>query len=126
MSGAVAEILGVPPKGLRCAESGEVYKSNISDTTGQSVRPVFYHRIGPLEYIWFSNGLAFPAILYDWSIRFLDSVSFSWHRDNEAIHAWQAGKVVGLLWPCDISAPQVVENARKHLRESFWNRVAVD
>ncbi|MGP8199420.1 MAG: hypothetical protein ACLQU4_07955 [Limisphaerales bacterium] len=118
---AAAEILGCPPNGLRRTAEGRAFTFPISETRGQHVRAVFFHRVGPLEYIWFSNGLAFPAILYDWSISFLGSVDHTCHRDSKAIHVWQAGRVVGLLWPCHIYAPEVLANARKHLRGTFRN-----
>jgi len=59
-----------------------------------------------LDYwsMWFSHRAAVPAILYDHTVRLLDSVSFTWHRDSSAIHLRQSGDVVGLFWPCDISA----------------------
>jgi len=80
---------------------------------------VFYHRVGLLDYVWFSHGAAVPAILYDHTVRRLDSVRFTRHRDSSAIHLRQAGKVVGLFWPCGISAPEVLANARRRLFGRF-------
>jgi hypothetical protein len=80
---------------------------------------VFYHRTGLLDYVWFSHGAAVPAILYDHIVRRLDSVRFTWHRDSSAIHFRQAGEVVGLFWPCHISAPEVVAKARRRLFRRF-------
>jgi hypothetical protein len=115
-SGAVVELFGGPPNGLRRNKNGDAITSNISTSRGQYVRPSCFHRSGLLEYIWFSNFQAVPALLYDWAVRFLgESIDFTWHRDSRAIHMWRAGEVVGLLWPCGIAAPEVVATARRHL-----------
>ena len=119
LSGAVVQVLGRPPKGLRAAVKNEVFTAEISKTRGRPVRPVFYHHVGLLEYVWFSHRAAVPAILYDHTVRLLDSVSFTWHRDSSAIHLRQAGEVVGLFWPCNISAPEVLANARRQLSRHF-------
>jgi hypothetical protein len=124
LSGAVVQVLGRPPKGLRATVKNEVFTAEISKTRGRPVRPVFYHHAGLLEYVWFSHRAAVPAILYDETIRLLDSVSFTWHRDNSAIHLRQAGEVVGLCWPCDISAPEVLANARRQLNRRFGKNTA--
>jgi hypothetical protein len=124
LSGAVVQVLGRPPKGLRPTVKNEVFTAEISKTRGRPVRPVFYHRTGLLEYVWFSHRAAVPAILYDETVRLLDSVSFTRHRDSSAIHLRQAGEVVGLFWPCDISAPEVIANARRHLNRRFGENTA--
>ena len=124
LSGAVVQVLGRPPKGLRPKVKNEVFTAEISKTRGRPVRPVFYHRTGLLEYVWFSHRAAVPAILYDQTVRLLDSVSFTSHRDNLAIHLRQAGEVVGLFWPCDISAPEVLANARWQLNRRFGENTA--
>jgi hypothetical protein len=72
-----------------------------------------------LDYVWFSHGAAVPAILYDHIVRPLDSVRFTWHKDSAAIHLRQAGEVVGLFWPCHISAPEVLAHARRRLFRRF-------
>jgi hypothetical protein len=120
MSGAVVELFGHPPTGLRQIEHGDNITSAISQSAGQHVRPIFFHRAGVLDYIWFSHGQAIPSILYDWAVKFLGgSVDYTWHRDSRAIHVWQAGKLVGLFWPCQVAAPEVVASAKKRLRQSF-------
>jgi hypothetical protein len=119
LSGAVVQVLGHSPKGLRPTEKNEVFTAEISKTRGRPVRPVFYHHVGLLEYVWFSHFAAVPAILYDHTVRLLDSVSFTRHRDSAAIHLRQAGEVVGLCWPCYISAPEVLANARRQLNRRF-------
>jgi hypothetical protein len=119
MSGPVVQLLGHPPRGFRPTDENEVFTAEISKTRGRPVRPVFYHRTGLLDYVWFSHGAAVPAILYDHTVRPLDSVSFTWHRDSSAIHLRQAGEVVGLCWPCGISAPEVLANARRRLSRRF-------
>ncbi len=124
LSGAVVQVLGRPPKGLRPTEKDEIFTAEISKTRGRPVRPVFYHHAGLLEYVWFSHRAAVPAILYDHTVRLLDSVSFTWHRDSSAIHLRQAGEVVGLCWPCDISAPEVLANARGQLSRRFGENTA--
>jgi len=77
-----------------------------------------------LDYVWFSHGAAVPAILYDHTVRRLDSVRFTWHRDSSAIHLRQVGEVVGLFWPCHISAPEVLANARRRLFRRFAKSTA--
>ena len=124
MSGAVVQVLGHPPRGLRPTEKDEVFTAEISKTRGRPVRPVFYHRTGLLDYVWFSHGAAVPAILYDHTVRRLDSVRFTWHRDSSAIHLRQAGEVVGLFWPCHISAPEIFAKARQRLFRRFAKSTA--
>jgi hypothetical protein len=124
MSGAVVQVLGHPPRGLRPTEKDEVFTAEISKGRGRPVRPVFYHRVGLLDYVWFSHGAAVPAILYDHTVRLLDSVRFTWHRDSSAIHLRRAGEVVGLFWPCHISAPEVVAKARRRLFGRFAKSTA--
>jgi hypothetical protein len=119
MSGAVVQMLGNPPRGLRPTEKDEVFTAETSQGRGRPVRPVFYHRVGLLDYVWFSHGAAVPAILYDHTVRLLDSVRFTRHRDSSAIHLRQAGEVVGLFWPCGISAPEVLAHARRRLFRRF-------
>ena len=119
MSGPVVQLLGHPPRGFRPTDENEVFTAEISKTRGRPVRPVFYHRTGLLAYVWFSHGAAVPAILYDHTVRLLGSVSFTRHRDSSAIHLRQAGEVVGLFWPCGISAPEVVAKARRRLFRRF-------
>jgi hypothetical protein len=112
MSGAVVQLLGHPPKGFRPTDENEVFTAEISKTRGRPVRPVFYHRVGLLDYVWFSHGAAIPAILYDHIVRRL------------AIHLRQAGAVVGLFWPCHISAPEVLAHARRRLFGRFAKSTA--
>ena len=124
LSRAVVQVLGHPPRGLRPAEKDEVFAAEISRTRGRPVRPVFYHRVGLLDYVWFSHGAAVPAILYDHIVRPLDSARFTRHRDSSAIHLRQAGEVVGLFWPCHISALEVLANARRRLFRRFAKSTA--
>jgi hypothetical protein len=119
MSGPVVQLLGHPPKGFRPTDENEVFTAEISQTRGRPVRPAFYHCTGLLDYVWFSHGAAVPAILYDHTVRLLESVRFTRHRDSSAIHLRQAGEVVGLFWPCGISAPEVLANARQRLFGRF-------
>ena len=124
MSGPVVQLLGHPPRGFRPTDENEVFTAEISKTRGRPVRPVFYHRVGLLDYVWFSHGAAVPAILYDHTVRRLDSVRFTRHRDSSAIHLRQAGEVVGLFWPCHISAPEVLAHARRRLFGRFAKSTA--
>jgi len=124
LSGAAIQVLGQPPRGLRPTDENEVFTAEISKTRGCSVRPVFYHRVGLLDYVWFSHGAAVPAILYDHIFRRLDSVRFTWHRGSSAIHLRQAGEVVGLFWPCRISAPEILAKARQRLFRRFAKSTA--
>jgi len=124
MSGPVVQLLGHLPRGFRPTDENEVFTAEISKTRGRPMRPAFYHRVGLLDYVWFSHGAAVPAILYDHTVRRLDSVRFTWHRDSAAIHLRQAGEVVGLFWPCHISAPEVLAHARRRLFGRFAKSTA--
>jgi hypothetical protein len=125
MSGPVIQLLGQPPAGLHPVQKDGPLTSETSQSRGRHVRPVFYHRTGQLAYVWFSHGAAVPAVLYDAAARTLDSIRYTWHRGNSAIHVWREGKVVGLIWPCGISAPEVIANARHELRRSFAKNIKI-
>ena len=115
MSGAVIQLHGFPHQGLRQTKGEDEFTSEISSTRGRPVHPVCFHRSGLLEYVWYSHGVAVPAILYDQSIRYLDSVRFTIHRDMSAIQVRQNGEAIGLVWGCIISAPEVIASARERL-----------
>ena len=117
MVGAALEIAGHPPKKFRVkkAETGAGLSKPPSATRGQPVRPVFYQHSGVLEYVWFDNGAAVPAVLYDNVLRPLEGVNFTVHREHEAIHIRRSGRMIGLIWPCGIGAPEVIANARRQL-----------
>jgi hypothetical protein len=125
MTGAVVELCGLPPKHLRPIEKGEVFTAKPSLTKGRPVRPLFYHRAGILEYVWFTHGAAIPAVYYDLSVGLLNNVRFTSHRDTEAIHVRQAGRLVGLIWPCTISAPEVIASAQRQLTSGNSNMLRV-
>ena len=93
----------------------------ISETRGQHVRAVFFHRVGPLEYIWFSNGLAFPAILYDWSISFLGSWTTPAIATVKPSMSGRREGWSGFSGRATFMRPEVLANARKHLRGTFRN-----
>jgi hypothetical protein len=119
-SGAVVELACIPPKHLCRTEDStpsEEFMVAPSTTRGRSVRPVFFHRTGLLEYVWFSHGAALPAILYDNSVALLGPLRFKRHRDAGAIHIHRSGKFLGYIWPCDISAPEAVAKAQAKLRK---------
>jgi hypothetical protein len=124
LSGAVVQVLGHPPQGIKPAEKDEVFTAETSKGRGRPVRPLFYHRVGLLDYVWFSHGTAVPAILYDHIVRRFDSVRFTWHRDSSAIHLRQAREVVGLFWPSHIAAPEVLAHARRRLFGRFAKSTA--
>ena len=115
-SGAVVELRGHPPRNLQVASRDKVISAGMSATRGRATRPMFYHRSGPLEYVWFTHGAALPARLYDCCIRQRASVTFTIHRDTDAIHIRRDGEVIGLIWACGIAAPEVVARARQYLR----------
>lgn len=115
-SGAVVQLMGCPPRGFQPAETEKVLDTKVSNARGRSVRPVFYQRTGRLAYVWFSHAAAMPAMLYDLTVRDMGDVSFTVHRENSAIHVRREGSVIGLLWPCGISAPDVTRSALAHLR----------
>lgn len=115
-SGAAVQLCGRPPERLRKVRKWDTFGDEPSKTRGRPTRPLFYQRTGPLEYVWFAHGTAMPTLLYDQNIRPLNAVSFTSHRDSTAIHVRQAGKVVGLIWPCAVAARGVAANAREHLR----------
>jgi hypothetical protein len=119
MVGAAVELWGSPLMWLRPdvnQNEEEHFNVKIAAGRGRPVRPEFYQRSGPLEYVWFSHGVAFPAVFFDGTIRRLDSVTYTHHCGHKAIHVRQNGKLIGLIWPCDIWAPEVVRNARFELQ----------
>ncbi len=89
-----------------------------SRTRGRPVRAVLYQQARPLEYIWFSHGASVSALLYEQTVARMKDLRFTAHRDVRAIHACQAGKVVGLLWPNSYSPPHVAAAAQFRLRQS--------
>jgi hypothetical protein len=117
MMGAGAEMAGSPPKEFQVKKRLRDVEISLapSSTRGRSVRPAFYQRSGPLEYLWFSNGAAIPALLYDSVLRPLSGLHFTVHRDHKAIHARRGGQVIGLVWPCSFVAPEVIASARRQL-----------
>lgn len=126
MVGAVIDLIGRPPKEF-CATKvpkGEEFSKPPSQTCGQPVYPMFYQRSAMLEYVWFSNGLAVPALLYDNTVGRLDFLTFTSHKDTSAIHVRQAGKVVGLIWPSVSPTPEAADSACRQLRMVLDKRVA--
>lgn len=108
---------GLPPKEFQVKQdlrAVEIFPPP-SSTRGRSVRPVFYQQSGPLDHVWFSHGVAIPALLYDQVLRPLSGLNFTVHRDNKAIHVRAGGPVIGLIWPCWIGAPEVVASTRRQL-----------
>ena len=125
-SGAVIQLFGRPPAGLVQAEEKEVFTGDMATGRGRPIRPLFYHQSNLLEYVWYSHGAAVPAVLYDYSIRLLRRpVTFTIHCGHEAIHVHQGGEMMGLFWPCDISAPRIMQAAQRHLREYFQRENAL-
>ena len=115
-SGAAVQLMGSPPRDWRVEENAESFDDAvISATGGRPLRPIFYHRTGALDYVWFNQGAAVPALLYDRTLRVLGPLSFTIHRGNTAIHLWKAGKFTGLIWPCGISAEDVIKKAHEQL-----------
>ena len=119
MCGAAVQISGQPPEGIfqeEPAPTGEQFSVEASTTRGRPVRPVFYHRISSLEYVWFSNFVAVPWILYRETVAYWGPVNCTWHRGHSAIHMRRSGEIVGFTWPATILAPQIIASAREHLR----------
>jgi hypothetical protein len=119
MVGAAVELWGLPPKWLRPEveqQEEEHFMVKIAVGRGCPVRPVFYQRSGPLEYVWFSHGVAFPAVFFDQTVRRLVGVTYTHHRGYKAIHVRQNEELIGLIWPCGIWASEAVRNARLELR----------
>jgi hypothetical protein len=85
-SGAVVQLSGHPPRGFRPTEQAEAFTAEVSTTRGRPVRPVFYQHSGVLDYVWFNHGAAMPAVLYDHTLRLMQGLSFTVHRDNSATH----------------------------------------
>ena len=118
MVGAAVQLWGSPPKWLQLEpeqQEGEHGTFEIAANRGRPVCPVFYQRSGPLEYVWFSHGVALPAIFFDQSVRRLVGVTYTRHGSHPAIHVRQNGELIGLIWPCGIWAPDVTKNARLRL-----------
>ena len=115
-SGAVVQLPGHPPRGFHPTEQAEAFTADVSTTRGRPVRPVFYQHSGVLDYVWFNHGAAIPAVLYDHTLRLMEGLNFTVHRDNSAIHIRREEIVLGLCWPAGISAPEVIQNARAELK----------
>lgn len=115
-SGASLQLVGSPPKMIQVIEKSESLEAEVSSTRGRVVRPLFYHHAGMLDYVWFNHGVAIPAILYDYTLRMMERLSFTIHSGNSAIHVRRDGQVVGLCWPVRISAPEVIQNAKAELK----------
>lgn len=110
-----------PPKGLRpvrapASPNDPPFMKEPSVTKGRPVRPVFCQRSGPFEFIWFSHGQPVPAVLWDNSVAVLKGLRFTWHKGHRAIHVRRKDEVIGFIWPCWISAPEVVASAKAQLR----------
>ena len=118
LTGSAVELMGIPPKGfITIKEAGEEkFSAAPSQSRGRIVRPVFYQRSGPLEYVWFSHGVSVSAVLYEQTVAPMRVNKFTAHSDAEAIHVHQAGKIVGLIWPNSYTPPHVAESARIQLR----------
>jgi hypothetical protein len=119
--GAVIEMCGHPPEWLRPERTQRhpndpPFTTEPSATRGRPVRPVFYQKSGPFEFIWFSHGRAVPANLFDQSVGLLEALSYTWHKGQSAIHVRRHDQVIGLIWPCYIFAPEGVASARARLR----------
>lgn len=122
MSGAVVELCGRPPQGLRQVRDRRrlddpPFMEEPSTTKGRPVRPAFCHRSGPFEFIWFSHGRAVPAVRWDHSVGLLEDLHFIWHKGHGAIHVHRNGQFIGFVWPCSVSAPEVVASAKARLRQ---------
>jgi hypothetical protein len=118
-SGAVIELCGHPPRHLptlKRAKGREEFVHQPSSTRGRAVRPVFRQKSGLLQFVWFSHGATVPAVLYDNSVGLLHDLTFSCHAGCQAIHVRRDGKVIGLIWPSRINAPDVITNAHKQLK----------
>jgi hypothetical protein len=115
-SGAVVQLAGLPPKGLRRVKEKGDLAARVSTSRGRTVKPLFYQRTGPLDYVWFNHGNAVPAILYDHSIRSLTEPTFMAHdEDDSPITMHVADRLAGLVWTCTISAPEVTPSAHAEL-----------
>lgn len=128
MFGAVVELCGRLPKGLRLVRERKRHGDppfivEPSPTKGRAVRPVFCQRSGPFEFIWFTHGKALPAVLWDHSAGLLDGLRFTWHKGHGAIHVHRNGEVIGFIWPCSIYAPEVVARAKARLRRASPTQV---
>jgi hypothetical protein len=97
-------------------ESKSTFTKEPSPTRGRYVRPVFHHKSGWLENVWFSNGVAVPTVLYDACLGLLDGLTFTCHAGCAAIHVRHKRKVIGFIWPCSIWAPEVVSSAQAQLK----------
>lgn len=117
-NGAAVLLIGHPPEAFLQTKRREIFSGEVWKKLGRPVRPVFYQRTAGLAYVWFSHGAAIPALLYDLTVRPRKGLFFSLHHGNSAIHIRQAGAVVGLVWPCRISAPEVLASARRQLHLS--------
>jgi hypothetical protein len=118
MAGSVIELCGRPPEHLRVVERvkrKDPFTIEPSRTRGRAVRPVFHQHSGLLDFVWFNSGAAVPSVLYDNTVGHLNNLTFTCHAGCEAIHVHRNKKIIGLIWPCMIYAPDVVASAQSQL-----------
>jgi len=106
-----------PPRHLRAIETDVTFGGETRVLPARPVRPIFYQKSGPLEYIWFNHRAAVPAVLYDNTVALLKEVTFTWHgHERGAIHVHKLGRQIGLIWPASIFAPDVVSGAFRQFK----------
>ncbi len=118
LTGSAIDLIGIPRKEfiVKCAETAGKFSASPSQTPGRPIRPLLYQRAGPVEYVWFSNCFSVSAFLYLHTVAKLGCISFTIHRDVEAIHLRLGRKVIGLLWPNSFTPPHVAKSAQLQLR----------
>jgi hypothetical protein len=115
--GGAVEFLGRPPAGMstkRCVEENEI-SVRPSKNRGRRVYPVFLQHSAMLQYIWFSNGMSVPAVLFGATAGRLNSVSYTNHTDVTAIHVREQRAVIGLLWPNSFTPAETMRSAHQEL-----------
>jgi hypothetical protein len=114
LAGSAIELCGFPPNHfvVKDREMDEKYSITPSPRRGRPVRPVFYHRSGPVEYIWFNHGISVSAVLFANTLGKMAGLNFRIHAGTEAIHIRRAGKVIGMLWPNSYTPRHLTESAR--------------
>jgi len=115
--------MGEPPARMTIKKrpQKEVFSLTISKRRGRQVRPILYQRSALLEFVWFNNGLALPAALFDATLGHLDAVSYSWHEDIHTIQVHQHRKMIGLVWPCNFVPRETAHSAHRWLcQDADW------
>jgi hypothetical protein len=90
-------LLGSPPEGAAAYESDFRAFLMFDDQKQLAVEPAFYHKSGPLELVWFSDGFPVWRKEYDIASRLFGKVRFLKPNNLGLVKVEQQGGLVALL-----------------------------